>query len=80
MPSLTVLSPRLASGPELHVRALGHAAFDAAEAVQLFSLLQSSPCEITPSQAFELVGAEPQDPEEAFQPALAVELPGLSTH
>ena len=80
IPPLTVLSPRLASAPELHVRVLGHAAFDAAEAIQIFTLIEDSACEVTPSEAFELIGAEPQDPEEAFRSALAVELLGSSTH
>ncbi len=76
LPPLTVLTPRLASAPEIHVRLLGHAAFDAAEAVQLFDFLEGSACEITPSQAFELIEVEPQDPEDAFRSALAVELLG----
>ena len=78
LPPLSVLSPRLASAPELHVRVLGHAAFDAAEAIQIFHLIEGSPCEVTPSEAFELFGVEPQDAEEAFRSALAVELLGLS--
>lgn len=76
MPPLSELSPRLVSAPEIHVRLLGHAAFDAAEAMQLFSLMEDSACEVTPSEAFALIDAEPQDPEDAFRSALAVELLG----
>ena len=76
MPALSVLSPRLASPRELHVRLLGHAAFDAAAAVQIFRLLEGTACELTPSEAFEVIGAEPQDPAEALRSALAVELLG----
>ena len=79
MPPLTVLSPRLAGPLELHVRLRGHAAFDAAEAIQIFTLVENSACEVTPAEAFELIGAEPQDPEEAFFSSLAVELLGPST-
>lgn len=80
MPSLSVLEPSLASAPEIHVRLLGHAAFDAAEAIQIYSLLDGSPCQVTPSQAFELIDADPQDAEEAFRSALAVELLVLSAN
>jgi hypothetical protein len=80
MPTLSVLAPRLASGPELHVRLLGHAAFDAAEAIQLLSLIEGSSCEIAPSEAFELIGIDPKDPDEAFRSALAVELLGFTLH
>jgi hypothetical protein len=78
MPSLSILEPRLASAPEIHVRLLGHAAFDAAEAMQIFDLLEDSPCQVTPSEAFELIDADPQDPGEAFLSALAIELLVLS--
>ena len=57
-----------------------HAAFDAAEAMQIYSLLDNSPCQVTPSQAFELIDADPQDVEEAFRSALAVELLVLSAN
>lgn len=80
LPPLTVLAPRLASPPEIHVRLLGHAAFDAAEAMQIFSLLKGSACEITPSEAFELLEVDPQDPDDGFRSALAVELLGLDAH
>ncbi len=76
---LSVLSSlRLVSGPELHVHLVGHAAFDAAEAMGLDHLIEGSSCEITPSEAFELLDIEPQDPVEAFRSALAVELLGHS--
>ena len=80
LPALSLLAPRLRSAPELQVRVLGDAAFDAAEALQLFSLLEGSACEITTAQAFELIGAHPQDPDDAFRLAMAVELLGLSAH
>ena len=79
MPPLSVLSPRLASPFEIHVRLRGHAAFDAAEAVQIFHLLEGTASEVTPAEAFDVIGVDPQDAEDAFRSALAVELLELSS-
>ena len=77
-PAPPCLPLALAIAPELHVRLIAHAAFYAADALQIFHLIEDSACEVTPSQAFELIGVDPQDLEEAFRSALAVELLGLS--
>ena len=76
LPPLSVFSPRLASPPEVHVRLSGHAAFDAAAAMQIFRLLAGTACEVTLAEAFQVVGAEPQHAREALRSARAVELLG----
>lgn len=48
--------------------------------MQIVSLVEGPACEVTPAEAFELSDADPQDPEEAFRSALAVELLSPSTH
>ena len=80
MPPLSALSPRLASPPEIHVQLLGHVAFDAAEAMQIFHLLEGTACEVTPSEAFDVIGVDPQDAADALRSAIAVELLELSSH
>jgi hypothetical protein len=76
-PPLSHLKPRLVSPDELQVRALGHAAFDAAEVLQGMKYLAITATDVmTPEEALQLLGVEGEDGSEVMALGWAVELLG----
>ena len=74
-PPLPLLQPRLLPPAELRVRADAHAAFDAAEVLQGMKYLSITATEVmTPDEALQLLGVDPEDGGEVFALGWAVEL------